>query len=319
MMKSEHRHELKTNELAEWLINFPQWAKENLRMIIYISVLVVVVAGLYFWKAYKKNVVDFQKKTHYTGLLGQLSASKHQILAAKAQGQDISFMLIQLANNLGQCAETTKNNTMAALALIKSAEATRSELLYRQMVAVSPQDVVNQINNAKNAYNKALQKSVSNPSLRALAKYGLGLCEEELGNFKQAKEIYQGIVKDPSLEYTTAFHQTKFRLDVMDEYKTKFAFRPAPKEEVLKPSIEVKGPELKIPDTNKVAKSVPGKDSNSPFPPFLEFKDPNSNKVIRLVPVDPNKQPESKPAPNAPTPKPKADIIVKPAEPNKSS
>ncbi len=28
-MKSDHRHELKTNELAEWLSNLPQWAKKN--------------------------------------------------------------------------------------------------------------------------------------------------------------------------------------------------------------------------------------------------------------------------------------------------
>ena len=33
-MKSDHRHELKTNELAEWLGNLPQWTKENLVTII---------------------------------------------------------------------------------------------------------------------------------------------------------------------------------------------------------------------------------------------------------------------------------------------
>ncbi len=33
-MKSEHRHELKTNELAEWIANFPTWAKENAKVLI---------------------------------------------------------------------------------------------------------------------------------------------------------------------------------------------------------------------------------------------------------------------------------------------
>ena len=55
-MKSEHRHELKTNELAEWLGNFPQWAKENLRMIIYVTVVIVAVAGVYVWNNYQKNL-----------------------------------------------------------------------------------------------------------------------------------------------------------------------------------------------------------------------------------------------------------------------
>ena len=53
-MKSEHRHELKTNELAEWLVNFPQWTKKNAKTIIYVCVLTIVVASLYFYKRYQK-------------------------------------------------------------------------------------------------------------------------------------------------------------------------------------------------------------------------------------------------------------------------
>ena len=55
-MKSEHRHELKTNELAEWIGNLPQWARENRRMIIYVSVVAVLVIGSASWYWYNKNV-----------------------------------------------------------------------------------------------------------------------------------------------------------------------------------------------------------------------------------------------------------------------
>ena len=61
-MKSEHRHELKTNELAEWLNNFPQWAKQNYRTIIYVTVVVVAIIAAYFWKNYQKNVVAVRKQ-----------------------------------------------------------------------------------------------------------------------------------------------------------------------------------------------------------------------------------------------------------------
>ncbi|MBA7624503.1 hypothetical protein ES703_31912 [subsurface metagenome] len=44
-MKSKHRHDLKTNELAEWIGNLPQWARENHRTIIYVSVVAVLVIG----------------------------------------------------------------------------------------------------------------------------------------------------------------------------------------------------------------------------------------------------------------------------------
>ena len=44
-MKSDHRHELKTNELAEWLRNLPEWTKENLVTIIIVVVVVAVLVG----------------------------------------------------------------------------------------------------------------------------------------------------------------------------------------------------------------------------------------------------------------------------------
>ena len=42
-MKSERRHELQTNELADWISNFPQWFQDNLATVI---VGAVVVVGL---------------------------------------------------------------------------------------------------------------------------------------------------------------------------------------------------------------------------------------------------------------------------------
>jgi hypothetical protein len=84
-MKSEHRHELKTNELAEWLINFPQWAKENATTIIYVSVFVVVIAGVYFWKVYEKKAIADKAKIEFTDIVSQVSQGKTQIIQAQAQ------------------------------------------------------------------------------------------------------------------------------------------------------------------------------------------------------------------------------------------
>ena len=61
-MKSEHRHELKTNELAEWLSNFPEWLKENSKTIIGITALVVIVVGFYGWRRYDKNVLQVREQ-----------------------------------------------------------------------------------------------------------------------------------------------------------------------------------------------------------------------------------------------------------------
>ncbi len=228
-MKSEHRHELKTNELAEWLSNLPQWTKENLTTIIIILAVVVAASAFYVRYRYRKSAVA-QEQLEFTNLLNQLSASKMQVLSAQAQGRDLSFILLQPANSLGAFAQNAKSDQMAALALIKQAEALRTELHYRPGT-VSEQDVTAQINQAKAAYTEAIQTRLrwaSNPSLTAAAEFGLGLCEEELGNFEKAQQIYQIIAENPDFEGTVAVTQAKHRLETMADYKQKVIFKPAP-------------------------------------------------------------------------------------------
>ena len=99
-MKSEHRHELKTNELAEWLSNLPQWTKDNLTTIIVISVVIIAAAAFYYVRySYSKSAVA-EEQLEFTNLLNQLSASKGEVLRAQSQGIDLSFILLQPANCL---------------------------------------------------------------------------------------------------------------------------------------------------------------------------------------------------------------------------
>jgi len=228
-MKAEHRHELKTNELAEWLSNLPQWTKENLTTIIIILAVIVAALAFYVRYRYSKSLVA-DEQFEFTNLLNQLSASKMQVLSAQAEGRDLSFILLQPANSLGTFAQNAKNDRMAALALIKQAEALRTELHYRPGT-ISNEDLTSQINQAKAAYTEAIQtrlQGTSNPSLTAAAEFGLGLCEEELGNFEKAQQIYQIIAENPDFEGTVAVTQAKHRLETMADYKQKVIFKPAP-------------------------------------------------------------------------------------------
>jgi hypothetical protein len=230
-MKPDHRHELKTNELAEWLSNLPQWAKENSTYVIFISAVIIVTACLYFWRTHRQNVV-FQKQLELTSLTGQLLANKIQILQSQEQGKDLSFILLQTGEVLGGIADNTDDDQTAALALIKQAEVQRTELHYRLRPAPE-QEAVAQINQAKANYAKALERCPDNPSLTAAAKLGLGLCEEELYDFESAKQIYRDITTNPDFEGTVAAAQAKIRLETMDDYKQKITFKPAPKMPVI--------------------------------------------------------------------------------------
>jgi len=227
-MKSKHRHELKTNELAEWIGNLPQWARENHRMIIYVSAVAVLVIGSASWYWYNKNVESVREQLKFTSLIAQLPRSKVQIVTARAEGVDTSIMLLQLADNLQAAAQSAKDDQIAALALIKHAEALRTALHYRQGI-VSRVELEATINRARAGYGEALEKASPNPSLTAAAKFGLGLCKEELGNFEDAKQIYGDIVADPNLEGTVAVSQAKQRLKTMADYKQKVVFKASPK------------------------------------------------------------------------------------------
>ncbi len=248
-MKSEHRHELKTNELAEWIANFPQWARENMKMIIYVSVFTIAVGGSFFWHKYTKNVIAVQKQVELLTLVNTMLQSKVQLLGAQARGVDVSYMLMQPADNLKNFAQKTKDNQMAALALIKRAEAIRTELHYR-LDTVTSQDRQTQLSLAKTDYTEAFEKSSDNPSLRAAARFGLGICEEDLGNFEKAKQIYRDITENADFQGTTAVAQAKMRLRTMADYQQKIVFKPAPKQaqiEPIRPEINLKSIDINLP------------------------------------------------------------------------
>jgi tetratricopeptide (TPR) repeat protein len=228
-MKADERHELKTNELAEWLANLPQWCGENLRTIAYAAAAVVIVtlSGLWYW--YNKNIETVRRRIELTDMIGKVAQVKQQIIQAHSEGMDASYVLIQVADNLQAMAQKTRDDQAASLALIKRGQALRSELLNR-LGAVGPAEAESQTEQARQSYEQALQKAPDNPTLAAMARLGLGLCAEESGDFDAARTIYREMTEDPALEGTAARAQAGYRLAVMDNYSLPFVFAQPPPE-----------------------------------------------------------------------------------------
>ncbi len=246
-MKAEERHELKTNELAQWILSLPQLIKENLQIIIYVSAAAVLILAAAFYYLYQKKVTAVKSEENLTRQIGMLAQSKAQIVEAQSKGVDMSYNLIQIADELDITAQNIKSGTAAAFALIKRAEALRLELHYRP-TAVSKDALTSQISLAKASYEKAIDKAGGDPSLTAKAKYGLGLCEEELGNFAGAQKIYHEIVGDKNLEGTIDYAEARHRLAIMSDYEKPVTFKPAPKppEPAAAPAV-LPVPEVNIP------------------------------------------------------------------------
>ena len=136
-MKAERRHELATNELADWIMHFPEWFEENRTTVI---VGAIVVAGLIAYTVFfysRQGQAWDKKQAQTTALLEQLQWQKQTVLRGKIQGLGVSDIFLNTAGNLQAAAAEAENPLLSALAMIKRAQALRVELHYRPKVAES--------------------------------------------------------------------------------------------------------------------------------------------------------------------------------------
>lgn len=254
-MKSDHRHELKTNELADWIAHFPQWFKDNGKTIVGVTAVLVLAIAVYGWNRYSNNVLDVRHRAGFTQELMQFGGLKRQVYQDAMDGQDSSVLLHQSAGSLATLAGEASGDLMAALALIKRAEALRAELHY-QKGEIARENVTGQIEQARASYEQAVAKAAGYPSLTSMARHGLGLCEEELGNLDQAKQIFQGIVADERLAGTVGQAAAQQRLAGVMQYTREIAFAKAP--EPVAPA------DILPPIGSSLVPPAPSLESNSP-------------------------------------------------------
>ncbi|MFA6186605.1 MAG: hypothetical protein WC770_05260 [Phycisphaerae bacterium] len=225
-MKSERRHELATNELADWIANFPQWLRENRTTVI---VGAIVVVGLIAYTVFFYNMqgrAGQEKNTKAAAILEQLGRQKMDVLQGKAKDLGVSDLFLNTAGSLEIEASESGNKNFSALATIKRAEALRSELHYRPKIAEKDVQVY-QLGLAKKLYEEALAKT-DVPMIKAMAEYSIGLCLEDSGDFDGAKAIYQKIADANEYQGTTFAERARQRVETFDDYKGSFVFAKAP-------------------------------------------------------------------------------------------
>jgi tetratricopeptide (TPR) repeat protein len=223
-MKSEHRHELQTNELADFISKLPEYLKKNLRTIIAI---VLIVVGVISWPILnkKKQVSHIKEQIETTELINRLDQGKAQVLNAGAA--EFSGIFLVSANALERAADKAKSGATKALALIKRGEAFRTDLHYKSE-AVEREVVTNHIEQARSAYEKAITAAKRHKTLVAMAKFGLGLCAEEVGEYDKAAEIYKSIADDADFAGTVYPVRARHRMAIMGDHSDKFIFAKAP-------------------------------------------------------------------------------------------
>jgi len=223
-MKSEHRHELQTNELASFIGQLPEYLKKNSRTILAV---VLIIAGIISWPMLnkKKKVSRTKEQIEATELITKLEQAKRQ--SSTAGPTDFSGTFLVSASSLERVADQAKNGSTKALALIKRGEAFRTDLHYKSE-AVEKEVIANHIKQARSAYEKATAAAKGNNTLVAMAKFGLGLCAEEVGEYDKATEIYESIAANADFAGTVFPVRAEHRIAIMGDHSDKFIFAKAP-------------------------------------------------------------------------------------------
>ncbi len=226
-MKSDHRHELKTNELADWLAHFPEWMKQNRTNILAVAAVIVLAIIVYFWSYYRSNVVSVRRQAVCRTWSPVLPSSQRG-RACGGAGHRSSYALMPLAQDLQESPAAVERQH----GCIGADQAGRSAGGGGGgggegggggggggWPSRSPR---------RGQLSAALDRKPRNPGLAAAAQFGLGLCEEELGNFDKAAEIYRETAAKPEYAGTLAQAAAQYRLQVMDDFRTPVVFKPAP-------------------------------------------------------------------------------------------
>jgi len=288
-MKSDHRHELKSNELADWIANFPAWARENRNSLLAAGAIILVALLVYFWSFYRRDVASVRNRAQLTELVARVPQQMNQIASAAMQNNDETYRLVETRDELQSFAQKSSNDNMAALALIQRGAALRAEVHYR-LAEVGRDELTAQIGKAQASYQEALDRKPSNPALAAAAHYGLGLCEEELGNFEKAAEIYRTVAAKAEYAGTPAQAAAAHRLKIMNDFRTEVVFAPAPPKPALPatPQVQLKpgdpkasAPTIQLaPGAAPAAPATPTETapaSQTPAPPQSDTNTPKSN------------------------------------------
>ena len=221
-MDSEHRHDLKTNELEEIIEHPLQFLKTHQNWVIGIVAVIVIYLG---WSPFVATLKapGIRKQQQTTAAVLEVNKQIGTMLYSEIEVAD--DVILAAADKLEAAAKGASGQA-AAFAYIKYAQALRTDLHYKDIV--DDAFVAEQIAAAIAAYEKAAKLAGPNVNLAAMADFGLALCKEELGQIDAAKAAYAGIVANQAYAPTIFVGQAQYRLDTMDDYAEKFVFVDAP-------------------------------------------------------------------------------------------
>ena len=125
-MDAEHRHELKQNDLVEWITHFPEYARKNYMQLVGAALVILGLLSWLFWPSVKGSIdnSNLDKQAKVTQVMEQLPGSKSASMRSGMAALPDAFLMT--ANSLEIEASQAGDPIAKALLLIKRGEALRS-------------------------------------------------------------------------------------------------------------------------------------------------------------------------------------------------
>jgi len=256
-MKSDDRHKLKANELADSLGDVPAFLREYGSRIGIVAVLaLVIVLGLWQWVANARAQKYKQISTLQNIMIDREKSQKQAVEQARLEAdkdkddaqQPLDTSVVsgsELAMQLSQLAAKTSDSSVGMMATLQEAQAIWSQMFFSTK-PLSDEETEQLCAQAEKVYQQLQSKYSDKPIAVASAQIGLGLVAENRGQWDQACQIYQKITADETLAGTVFPKQAQNRLDIMDDIKRPIVFSeepPAvPAEEPAVPAAELAVP-----------------------------------------------------------------------------
>jgi predicted negative regulator of RcsB-dependent stress response len=299
-MDSEHRHELKENDLEQFLRNFKEWWGKHGNFLLVVILLAVLVFGGV--RLYRGRLRDLHNQA-WSDLANATSPEVYRQVVSEHDNPTVQALALLRAGDLQLQRATQPPQT-------DSLGQTKPE------TTLSPADRQAALEDATGLYQQVLQQDTAPPLIKLNARVGLASIAEARKQWDQARELWEAVKKDAGDTLPVIRAQAEGRLAMLDQLKSPVEFAPdkpaitpnIPGNENAKPSPE--------PDTKK-----PADDAAKPEPK-PETPKPDAKPEPKPETPKPDAKPQTKPEPKPDAPKPDAKPEPKPdtkPEPGKSN
>jgi hypothetical protein len=266
-MKSEERHKLKTNELADSLSKLPDYLQKHGKNLLMGAIVVVaaLVAGSLWWRMHKTE--QQQRETMLAGLMLQGEQDRMSaIMRSMDPKTGESYNPVRVAASLGDLAANSDPSRLSMEALLQQAETLRSELLFsdQPMTEEQKKSICQKV---ESIYEKVLKEYPNDSVGQGGARMGLALLAEDRQDWAKAKSLYEQIIAEADTRFAgTQFPaQARDRLKLMDTINQPIEFAMAT-EPPPSPPAELGAPVPAAPASGASAPAAPESAAPAPAP-----------------------------------------------------